>query len=364
MCELCFVALIMFLTVFLIAQLPYVISDVRDRQCRRACFAAIGLRQLNYPDYKGWAAAPEVELVSDVFARVPIVLIVGTAAAAGLDEAIMGEQENSVGIAICAFLLFFTGGGASSATYNCVVEGTKARAEHGVVGTIANSLGGVIDNWVGRLASLSFHGIDALTLSVVVSGIAMRVEHVQLAAWLLSAWVLCGVIPTLLAPPPMPTIRPSIPAQGWKWWMHRTIVSVIMSAFPPTEYMPLLNRKKQLIWSFFAFVRTALLVTTAVIWPPPSLHAADFGCSMTNLIDSMIATTGPPCRIEDTYQTYQLVYVGSVTTLLMAVKRLDGTSAKVDEEMPRSLSGNRRGSSNRGHKKRHAPEVGDYMVMV
>merc|ERR1712216_526594 len=87
--------------------------------------------------------------------------------------------------------------------------------------------------------------------------------------------------------------------------------------------MPLLNRRKQQIWCFFAFVRTILLVTTAIKWPPPAIAASGFDCAMIELLNEYIApTTGPPCPIVAHYHTYYIVYIASVTTLLMAIMRI------------------------------------------
>eukprot|EP00928_Gymnodinium_smaydae_P009558 TRINITY_DN13583_c0_g5_i1.p1 TRINITY_DN13583_c0_g5~~TRINITY_DN13583_c0_g5_i1.p1 ORF type:complete len:413 (-),score=65.87 TRINITY_DN13583_c0_g5_i1:114-1352(-) len=324
---------VLFLVVFLFAQTPFVISDIRDSSWRRACLSFIGLRHLQ--EYEGFASAPECELFADTFARIPILLMVGILAAEGLDEAIMGEQENIVGIVLFAVLILITAGGAASSTYKCVDATTARTVQSGdIVERLAHHLGGHIDGGLARLGAYVTHGLDALALTVVMSGIGTKESYPVLIKWLGSMWLICGVFPALIAPPPMPTFRPAIPTQGWLWFVHRSVTSIIMLAFPPTQYMPMLNRRSQKIWAVFALVRAALLFATGSIWPPSQIPVSDFWCSMWQLTISIVGRVGivlgetEKCPILGSYRFDYMIYVGASATVLMALSRLCGRSTE------------------------------------
>jgi len=315
---------LLFLLVFLLAQTPYVASDIRNGRYGRVCLSVIGLRNLQ--EYEGFAGSPEMSLFTDTFARIPILLMVGILAAEGLDEAIMGEQENALGIILMFVLLVITAGGASTSTYKCVDAG-RSKSQHvhdSPLDRVVIQVGQAIDSNIIRFGSYVTHAMDAIALTTVLSGVGRKASYTMLTMWFLLVWMICGMMPACIAPPPMPTLRPAIPETGSLYFLHRTVVSVVMVAFPPTQYMPVLDRRSQVIWSISALIRTALLVATSFYWPPPPIPVSSVWCAMKGLVLYFMGLllTGErpePCPVEDSYRFQFMVYIGTATTVLMAL---------------------------------------------
>mmetsp|Transcript_87964 Transcript_87964/g.247153 ORF Transcript_87964/g.247153 Transcript_87964/m.247153 type:complete len:399 (-) Transcript_87964:153-1349(-) len=255
-----------FIASFLGAQLPYAIHDVQEGQWRRSVVAFIGLRRLY--DYSGFTSAPEVELFTDVLGKLPMLIVTAMAAAEGKDVLVWFEDETDYSRFLTLVFIVVTGGAVSRSAHRCL---DAARPQSVQVTDplmrIERHVGSMIDGCLARVSSFVAHALDTVALVAVVSAVGLKFDHAHFVAWLASMWMLCGLVPALAAPPPLPTLRPAIPSGGIAWVLHRLLASVIIASFPPMEYMPVLDRHQQQIWACAVLLRTAWIMTTAVCVP-------------------------------------------------------------------------------------------------
>jgi len=229
---------------------------------RRILLAAIGLHHLQ--EYHGSAASPEMHLFSTVIAKVPQMAVVAMASAEGRDVLVSGFKENGLLRFVTLAVAFFAGVSVADASYACV-DAVQQPSQHDL--GIEEALASQIDGWISRLNTYLLHAIDTLTVVTVVGAVGGHCDREAFSIWLFSLWLLTGLLPALVAPPPMPTLRPALPQSGMKAWCHKFAVSMILVASPPTEFMPLLRVKKQRIWAAACLLRAVWLLASAMAFP-------------------------------------------------------------------------------------------------
>eukprot|EP00435_Cladocopium_sp_Y103_P001728 s2879_g1.t1 len=230
---------------------------------RRVLLAAIGLHHLQ--DYEGAAASPEMHLFATVLAKVPQMAVVSIASAEGRDVMVSGSKENGLLRFVTLAVAFFSGVSIADASYSCV-DAVQQPSSHQELG-IEEALASQIDGWISRLNTYLLHAIDTLTVVTVVGAVGGHCDREAFGGWLLSLWLLTGLLPALVAPPPMPTLRPALPTRGLKALCHKAAVSILLVASPPTEFMPFLRMTKQRVWAAACLLRAVWLLASAMAFP-------------------------------------------------------------------------------------------------
>ncbi|CAK9083476.1 unnamed protein product [Durusdinium trenchii] len=229
---------------------------------RRVMMAMIGLHHLQ--EYHGSAASPEMELFSSILAKVPQMGVISMASAEGRDVLMSGWKENGFFRFVTLFYAFLSGLSIAVASYACV--DAVEQPSHEALG-IEEALASQIDGWISRLVSYLIHAIDTLTVVTVVGAVGAHSDREAFWMWLFSLWLVTGLLPALVAPPPMPTLRPALPKHGLKAFCHKFAVSILLVASPPTEFMPLLRVTKQRVWAAACLVRAVWVLASAMVVP-------------------------------------------------------------------------------------------------
>lgn len=246
---------------------PYALYDLMHlgykQGRRRVLLAVIGLHHLQ--EYEGAAASPEMHLFATVLAKVPQMAVVSIASAEGRDVMVSGSKENGLLRFVTLAVAFFSGVSIADASYSCV-DAVQQPSSHQELG-IEEALASQIDGWISRLNTYLLHAIDTLTVVTVVGAVGGHCDREAFGGWLLSLWLLTGLLPALVAPPPMPTLRPALPTWGLKALCHKAAVSILLVASPPTEFMPFLRVTKQRVWAAACLLRAVWLLASAMAFP-------------------------------------------------------------------------------------------------
>ncbi|CAE7947918.1 unnamed protein product, partial [Symbiodinium sp. KB8] len=184
-------------------------------------------------EYHGAASSPEMELLATVIGKVPMMAVIAMASAEGTDILLSGFQENGLLRFVMMTYVFLSGVSIASVSYACVdaISAKDSREGLGLEGALAAQ----IDSWISRLHTYLLHAVDTLTVVTVIGGVGGHYDHEDFCFWILGLWLSSGLLPAILAPPPMPTLRPALPKRGLRAFLHKAAVSILLFASPPTE---------------------------------------------------------------------------------------------------------------------------------
>jgi len=267
---------------------PYAVYDAFMGDAKRCAIAFVGLRHLHH--YGELAESPEMELVEAITGKIPMMLVIAVATAGGTDILVSGEQENDVLRAVTILYVMYSGVTISKAAYVCldatrskIVRAKSTRRSSGHVNEFANRfltcencvalMGEIIEASLFRVYAAFVHAIDAVSVVYVVGAVGASHSHSSFCIWMLVLWLLCGLFPAMVKPPPMPTLEPPIPEKGLPALLHRLVVSLLLTASPPIEYMPFLTRQGQYCWAISVLFRSAWILA-ACSCTPESTHLA------------------------------------------------------------------------------------------
>lgn len=200
-------------------------------------------------EYTNAAASPEVRLLSTALATLPTMAVV--AAASDLNrDLLIGGEVTQISEWLLLIVILVSGMSIAPAIYEC-------RGRSGLPAE---------DSWLGsQVCSAVVLAFDALILVSVIGLVGAQYDHMVCLLWIASFWLFCGVLPALKDPPPMPTLQPAVPLNGWPSILHRMIASILLSAISPLEYMPMLPPTQRQTWAWAALLRAAFFFITVVL---------------------------------------------------------------------------------------------------
>lgn len=230
---------------------PHALHELMEKRWRRGLVSFFGCSSLL--SYEGIAAAPEFEYAAVVLGGLPKMCIY-------LSAELYGHN------------LLFATGATQAGDWAILI----AVVLNGAV--LAPAATNLLQAWKDyetddteppeqtEFWSYLLHACDMLALVTTIGTVGVTWGFARFTQWLVAQWLLCGFWPAIAAPPPMPTLRPAVPASGWRWFAHRSISSVLLVAtVPPLRYVQALPLSERWVWPFAALMRTAMIVITVPI---------------------------------------------------------------------------------------------------
>jgi len=224
---------------------PHAVQNAVDGKGQRFLFSCFGCGPLL--THEGVAASPEFKYVAAVLGGLPLM---GTYLAGEImgRNLLFGTTDSDLGD--WAILIAIALNGAILAPV--AVKVFDARTHEDADDTVPPKRASV---W-----AYIVYASDMLSLVATVGTVGALWKRIRFVQWLVFGWFFCGFWPAIAAPPPMPTLRPAVPATGWQWFVHRILSSVlIVATVPPLAYVERLPLSERWVWPFAALVRTFII---------------------------------------------------------------------------------------------------------
>jgi hypothetical protein len=231
--------------------LPHAIHELLRGNIRLCLLSLCGFGPLI--TYEGIAASPEFEFATAVLGGLPKMCVyvyaelVGRNLLFGNRDTHFGDWAILLGIALNGAILAPTAKNMYESRNDDNADDTRPPEEAGY--------------WFYIVC-----GADMVALVTTVGTVGVLWGHVRFAQWLVILWLMCGLWPAISAPPPMPTLRPALPARGCHWFLHRLLSSVLfIITVPPLAYNWVLPLSQRWVWPFSGLMRTLMIVSTVPI---------------------------------------------------------------------------------------------------